>query len=228
MKRKTNDSGHPRCLALLAELDGRLAADDETTGDENRPMIEVLRAQLQVMELKRLYRQGWLKRGIEPGHSESVADHSFGTAMLALLLAGRKPFEHLDRDRAMRIALVHELGEVYAGDITPVDGVSAEDKHERERASLERVLGALDGADELTALWQEFEDGSSAEARFVRELDRLEMGLQAAAYASEGSVRMEEFFDSARRAVQDPALRTILESAMPASNQKKTADIQHE
>jgi len=163
------------------------------------------------MQLKRLYRQGWLKRGVDEVDCESVADHSFAVAMLALLAplpAGLK----LDRSKAALLALVHELGEVYAGDITPVDGVSPAEKAALERDSLARVLKGHGEAEMLLAFWEEFETGSTAEARWVRELDRLEMGLQAALYREEGKPRMEEFIASADRSVKDAALRALMRS----------------
>lgn len=204
MKRKTEST-----QAARAKLLRRLKAD----GSE---ALAPLSAYYQAAELKRLYRQGWLKRGVSEGGCESVADHSFGTALLALFLAGRPPYEGIDRDKALRLALVHELGEVYAGDITPVDGVSAEEKAILERDSIRRVLDGLRGGEEYLALWEEFEAGVSPEARFVRELDRLEMGLQAAAYRAEGNERMGEFFESARRSVSSPGLRAMLEAAVAA------------
>jgi putative hydrolase of HD superfamily len=171
-----------------------------------------LRAYLEVAQLKRLFRQGWLKRGVAEADCESVADHSFGVALLALL-APAPAGAPIDRMKATLLALVHELGEVRAGDITPVDGVSAEAKRELERASVAAVLaGHPDGA-ELSALWEEFETGASAEARWVRELDRLEMGLQAAVYRAEGRPRMEEFLDSAARGIADSALAALLQKA---------------
>ncbi|HET7838754.1 MAG TPA: HD domain-containing protein [Rectinemataceae bacterium] len=175
-----------------------------------------------LMRLKRLYRQGWLKRGLPAELCESVAEHSFGTALLALLLApsggaSRAEGASLDRSKATLMALVHELGEAYAGDITPVDGVPREEKTRLERES---ILRALEGHSDLTwflDLWEEFERGESPEARFVRELDRLEMGLQAALHRAEGHPGMEEFFASARRSVSSPALRSLLEDAIAAS-----------
>jgi putative hydrolase of HD superfamily len=164
---------------------------------------------LQAMQLKRLYRQGWLKRGVKETECESVADHSFGVALLALL-APEPDGARLNRSKAVLLALVHELGEVYAGDITPVDGVSKEEKAVLERASLERVLGDHPEAATIRTLWEEFEAGTSAEARFVRQLDRLEMGIQAATYRAEGHERMDEFLKSADRAVHGNELRNLL------------------
>jgi putative hydrolase of HD superfamily len=175
-----------------------------------------------LMRLKRLYRQGWLKRGLPAELCESVAEHSFGTALLALLLAPSPSStgggaEGVDRARAALMALVHELGESYAGDITPVDGVPGEEKFRLER---EAILRALDGHPDrlwFLEIWEDFEGGASPEARFVRELDRLEMGLQAALQKAEGQPGMEEFFASARRSVSRPELRSILEEAIAAS-----------
>lgn len=205
MKRKSESTQAARA-ALLRRLKAGASEADAP-----------LSAYYQAAELKRLYRQGWLKRGVPEAACESVADHSFGTALLALFLAGRPPYEGIDRDKALRLALVHELGEVYAGDITPVDGVSAEEKASLERNSIRRVLAGLRGGEEYLALWEEFEAGVSPEARFVRELDRLEMGLQAAAYRAEGNGRMGEFFESARRSVSTPGPRAMLEAAIGAA-----------
>ena len=143
-----------------------------------------------VMRLKRLYRQGWLKRAIPEAACESVADHSFGVAMLALLAPCP---EGVDRNRAAVMALIHELGETYAGDITPVDGIPPEQKSRLEREALARALEGHPELDLWMALWEDFEYGKSPEARFVRQLDRLEMGFQAAVHRAEGSSAMGEF-----------------------------------
>jgi len=180
-----------------------------------------LASYLRLMRLKRLYRQGWLKRGLPEGLCESVAEHSFGTALLALLVAGTAgdggSIGRADASRAAILALVHELGESYAGDITPVDGVGPPEKLRLER---EAILRALEGHPDLewfVSLWEEFEEGATPEARFVRQLDRLEMGLQAALQEAEGFPGMGEFYDSARGTVVEPRLRAVLEEAIAAA-----------
>ncbi|MDP3180082.1 MAG: HD domain-containing protein, partial [Spirochaetaceae bacterium] len=127
----------------------------------------------------------------------------------------------VDPSRAALLALVHELGEAYAGDITPVDGVSREDKAALERASILRALDGHPDAEWFLSMWEEFEEGSSLEARFVRQLDRLEMGLQAALQEAEGYPGMGEFFDSARRTVVEPRLRAMLETAVEAAGESR-------
>ncbi len=79
--------------------------------------------------LKDLYRQGWIKyHGVPKERAESVADHSYGVAMLALMMAVETRPE-LDAGRVALLALVHDFGEVGTiGDVTPHDGVSTKDK----------------------------------------------------------------------------------------------------
>jgi putative hydrolase of HD superfamily len=183
-----------------------------------------LSSYLRLMRLKRLYRQGWLKRGLPEGLCESVAEHSFGTALLALLLAGRSGqcggFGVLDSGHAALLALVHEMGESYAGDITPVDGVSREEKESLERRAILRSLEGHPDRDWFLSLWEEFEEGATPEAAFVRQLDRLEMGLQAALQEAEGFPGMGEFYESARRTVVEPRLRSVLEDAIASAGRR--------
>ncbi|MFM8323016.1 MAG: HD domain-containing protein [Chloroflexota bacterium] len=170
----------------------------------------LVQAYFELCYLKHLYRQGWLRRGVPPERCESVADHSFGVTVLALWLA-RASFPTLDADKAVRMALLHELGEIYAGDITPRDGIPLEEKRRREADSVQRVCSKLPGGDEYIALWEEFERGDTPEALFVRQLDRLEMGLQAAVYERAGLAQLPEFFASARAALTDETLARLID-----------------
>ncbi len=171
----------------------------------------VVRAYLEWQHLKQLYRQGWLRRGVPAERCESVADHVLGTALLAMQLADAGRPE-LDAERVLRLALIHDLGEAHAGDLTPADGVSAEDKHARERDGVRRVVDGLPGGARLLALWDEYEAGTTPEARFVRQVDKLEMALQAAVYEGQGLGDLGEFLDSAREAIGDPELLALLDS----------------
>jgi len=201
----------------------KAAGPDELVGLDSGA-DPALASYFRLMRLKRLYRQGWLKRGLPEGLCESVAEHSFGTAFLALLLAGESGeagvFGKVDSSHAALLALVHEMGESYAGDITPVDGVSREAKEKLERESILRALEGHPDREWLLSLWEEFEEGATPEAAFVRQLDRLEMGLQAALQEAEGFPGMGEFYDSARRTVVEPRLRSLLEEAIAAASKR--------
>lgn len=159
--------------------------------------------------LKQIYRQGWLQRGISPLRCESVADHSFGVAMLVMFLADHYATE-LDMAKLLRLSLLHDFGEIDAGDVTPADGVSSAQKMQREQASILRVLRRLPDRERYIALWQEYEAGASPEARFVRQVEKLEMALQASVYEHQRLAELGAFFASTRTALQDDQLRKIL------------------
>lgn len=141
---------------------------------------------LTAYRLKDAERMGWVLRGIS--RPESVADHSWGTALLCLLFAGR---EGVDPDRAVRIALVHDLAESITGDVasradTRAQAVSREEKARREGQAMDRLAAALargvPDAPDVRALWQEYEDTATQAARFVRDMNLVDMVLQAVIY----------------------------------------------
>jgi putative hydrolase of HD superfamily len=170
-----------------------------------------LRFYYQINHLKNLFRQGWLQAGIPRERCESVAEHCFGVALLCMLLA-EAHFPDLDLERVLSMALLHDLGEVYAGDLTPQDGVDPDEKHRRESDAIERLFAGMPGEGAYIALWHEYERGESAEADFVRQIDRLEMGLQASVYAHEYPAVAERFFDSARSALSSHELLGIMDA----------------
>jgi putative hydrolase of HD superfamily len=177
----------------------------------NTGVMPIIEAYFEFSHLKQLYRQGWLQRGIPAERCESVAEHSFGVALLALFLA-EAAFPDLDTYKVMRMALLHDFGEIYAGDITPADGVRREKKRELEQQAVQRVLGKLPDGAAYIALWEEYERGDTPEARFVRQIDRLEMVLQASVYEHQNLANLAEFFESVRPVLATSPLQTILQS----------------
>lgn len=131
----------------------------------------------EALGLKELDRAGWKRVGVAA--PESVADHSFGVALAALVLA---PPE-LDRARLLAMALLHDLAEVRVGDVTPYDDVSREEKRRREH---EAASALFSDRPDLMALWQEAEACESPEARFLKKVDRFDLHLQAERYATAG------------------------------------------
>ena len=169
----------------------------------------LLEAYFEANQLKQLYRQGWLRVGLPPERCESVAEHSFGVALLCLLVI-EAYFPQADASRAVRIALLHDLGEAYVGDLTPHAKVDRATKHQLEREAVQRILSKLPRGEVHLALWEEYEAGSSFEARLVRQLDRLEMGLQACIYEHQGAGDLSEFFASVHEALETPELQALL------------------
>jgi putative hydrolases of HD superfamily len=176
-------------------------------GKKTLPIIEVY---FEFNHLKQLYRQGWLKHGIEAKYCESVAEHSFGVALLALFLADEYSWE-LDKTKVIRMALIHDFGEIYAGDFTPHDQIELTQKYQLERQSIVQVLGKLNYGLEWIAIWEEYEQGETIEAQFVRQLDQLEMILQASIYEHQGLANLFEFFASANQKFAAPQLKAIFQ-----------------
>lgn len=156
---------------------------------------------LELQRLKALRRAGWVRAGVPD--PEDVAAHSWGVGLLVLVTLP----EGLDRGRALAFAVVHDLAEVRTGDLTPHDGVSAEDKARAEAAAMAELCAARP---DLRAIWEDYERQDSAEARFVRQCDRVDMALRAAAYHREGRAGMAEFVASAERFVTEPGLVGIV------------------
>lgn len=167
----------------------------------------LLRAMYEFQHLKTLYRQGWLRAGIPRPQCESVAEHTLGVAVLSLFLADAH-FPQLDRTKILLLAMLHDFGEIHAGDIVP-GKMSLEDKHELEKAAVERVLAKLPNGKEYLAVWEEYEACETPEARLVKQVDRLEMGIQASVYEHEGFARLDDFFASTDQALSTPELRAL-------------------
>jgi putative hydrolase of HD superfamily len=122
-------------------------------------------------QLKRVLRRTSLIGG---DRLENTAEHSWHFALMALTLAEHAPVA-LDLTRVLKIALIHDLVEIDAGDSFVYDTSAMADKAEREEAAAERIFGLLpaDQATEYRALWDEFEAQETSEAKFAAAVDRL-------------------------------------------------------
>lgn len=158
------------------------------------------------IDLKKVVRQGWVERSIP--HPESVADHSFGVGLLALILADELG---ADRDKLVRLALVHDLAEVLIGDITPFMKISSKKKHVLEQKAFERLARLLPPGSQgfFSKLFNEALQQTSRESRLVHELDRLELAFQAVDYEKKEHVDLGVFFESVEKDIRHPALQKI-------------------
>jgi putative hydrolase of HD superfamily len=187
-------------------------------------MQPLLRFLDHAMCLKTTKRAGWTRCGVDP--CESVADHTFGVALLALLVpstaATGEPdrprsgpsAENLNREHCVALALVHDLAESIVGDITPHDHVDPADKHRREEQAMRDLAQTL-GDDRILNLWREFEEAKTPEAQFVRDLDVIEMAMQAKRYQRAGSLApadAQSFVDSARKRLNTDLGRDMLDA----------------
>jgi len=160
--------------------------------------------------LKNLYRQGWLKENIPEHKCESVADHSFGVAILSMILC-EEYFPELDISKVMKLALIHEVGEILAGDITPHDKITKEKKYEMEREAIVKIFEGFPTPKKYLSLWEEFEENKTSEAKFVKQIDKLEMVLQASVYERETKKDLNCFYESVKDQLKEPKVKQILD-----------------
>lgn len=149
-------------------------------------------------------------RGIPEDKCESVGDHTFAVALFGMMIA-KKYFPKLDMTKVVKMSLVHELGEIDGGDITPYDGISGEEKYKIEKAGIEKMFEDFQEGQEYLELWEEFEGNKTEEAKFVKQIDKLEMAMQAAVYAKQYGKNLDEFIASARARITDEKLIGFLE-----------------
>lgn len=157
--------------------------------------------------LKRIPRSGWINIGIDS--PESVADHTFRTAILCMIFSD---LEGLDTLRMLQMALIHDLPEVITGDLTPSERTDMTKK--REEDAMKKLLSLLPEKQRVKYenVWREYEKCKTAEAKAVRQLEKLEMALQAKEYepAELAKKSLESFFKSAEKVIVSPTIKRLL------------------
>ena len=108
------------------------------------------------------------------GRFENSAEHSWQGAIAAIVLQDYYP-EKLKMEKVISMLLIHDLGEIYAGDTWVFDDEKKVHSHDRELESIEKTMSLLPEEKYLNMknLWLEFEKGHSSEARYARVIDAL-------------------------------------------------------
>jgi putative hydrolase of HD superfamily len=174
-----------------------------------------------VLELKSIKRAGWVSK-VQVEDAESVADHTFSMATMAMLLSDMLGF---DTHKVIKMVLIHDLAESIVGDYMPGD-VAARQKLAKEKKAMKSILSGLprEVREEYEEIWLEYLHNRTEIARFVHRMDKLEMALQANQYAKQGYADklLTPFFESAKAALSDTGdiISEILKSLRPASAMK--------
>ncbi|WP_297073196.1 HD family hydrolase [Thermococcus sp.] len=153
-------------------------------------MLDLL---IELGNLKRLPRTGWLLRGVS--NPESIADHSYRVALITLFLADelKEKGVEIDVEKAIKIALLHDVGEARITDV-PKTAQYYLNKGKAEKKAVMELLLSSPKPREYFKLWREYEEESSLEGRLVKFADRLEMLIQAYEYEKTGFRNLEEFW----------------------------------
>ena len=166
-----------------------------------------------VLELKNIPRQGW-KEKLGINNPESVADHSYSTTVMSMILSD---LEGLNSEKIIRMALLHDLAESIIGDITP-EHITKNEKINKENHAMKQILKNLPNkiAEQYFEIWNEYQKNSSQESKLLHDIDKLEMAFQAKFYQNKGisKEKLQTFFNTAEKEIKNKNLRKILLNIM--------------
>lgn len=158
--------------------------------------------------LKKIKRQGWIDK-IQIKNPESVADHSYSMAIIAMIISDMK---NCDSEKCLKMALLHDLAESKIGDYTP-EQISKEDKIKLEDKTILEIIENLpkDIGAKYLEIWKEYQEEKTTESVLVHQIDRIEMALQAKIYHQDGfsQEKLETFFESSKKEIIDSDLKEL-------------------
>lgn len=165
----------------------------------------------EVGKSKRLLRSGWVREKIKD--PESVAEHSFRVSVFAMVMSD-KLNPNLDKNKLIKMALLHDLAEVITGDTVTDRWDLIDVKKRNERESIEEngikeIFDKIDREDEFVSIFHEMISRLTPEAKAFFQLDKLEMAFQAFEYEEEQGKNLEEFFVTASLYIKEPLLKKI-------------------
>jgi putative hydrolase of HD superfamily len=172
---------------------------------------------IELQRLKRLDRTGWTLRGL-PNGTESVAAHSFGVSVTAMLLADKFIAQGMavDTEKVLRIALLHDWAEVRVGDMprTATSYFGQDARKQAETAAFSDIVNDLDKEESYSDLYKDYERRQSLEAKLVKAADVLDLLIQVLALERAGARGLDEFWEVAAKPefnLEDDAEQIVLE-----------------
>ncbi|MFI3283760.1 MAG: HD domain-containing protein [Erysipelotrichaceae bacterium] len=151
-------------------------------------LMQQLNFLTEVDKMKNIYRQTLL---VDKSRRETDAEHSWHFALMALTLFEYCEIENVDIDRVIKMALVHDLVEIYAGDTFAYDEEGNKSKKAREIEAAEKLFALLpkNQADEYKRLWEEFDSMDTPDSMYASAIDRLQPFLNN--YHTDGHTWLE-------------------------------------
>lgn len=145
--------------------------------------------------LKKVIRKGWLDWKVNDTRIESVAEHIYGTQMLALSMYSEyDEYKELDVYKVIMMLAIHELGETIIGDLTVYD-INKKDKEKIEHEAVHNIVKDLVNGEELEKLFLEFDNRKTKEAFFAYQCDKLECDIQCKLYDENNCVNLNSVRD---------------------------------
>lgn len=139
-------------------------------------MTENMMKYLQFMrELEKLKTVTRMNRTLDRGRQENSAEHSWHTALIALLMQGYLP-PSTDISKVVKMILIHDIVEIDTGDTYLYDEEKRKQATHKEAIAAQRLFGLLPEPHnkEFLNLWKEFEAKDTLEAKAASVLDALQ------------------------------------------------------
>ena len=161
----------------------------------------------ELSSLEYTVRAGWARLGIPPSIQETVADHSFGSSIIAIILAVIDGT--VDVGKVATLALLHDAAETRTGDMTPplleiLDDIGVSRRRIEERAEeLQRHGLPEDIQDLFRKTLEEYRAKETPEAKIASDAQLIDMGIQAIRYMSQGYTTTEFVGEIASRLQTD-------------------------
>lgn len=151
----------------------------------------LLQFYLLATELKSKIRSGWKVWNIERERIESVAEHIYGTCILAISIDSQFEMD-IDLYKVVMMLVLHEIEEIKIGDLTPFDKQTKEERRTLGKQAVEEVLSILDKKVQYIELIEEFEEMQTKESLFAKMCDKLEADIQSKIYCEEGCMDIQK------------------------------------
>ena len=164
-------------------------------------------------KLKDVIRTGWKEWNVKKDRLESVAEHIYGTQMLALAIKSEYNYD-IDIMKVIYMLAIHEIGESIIGDITRFE-MSKEEKEKIEHDAVHEILNGLVDGEEIEKIFIEFDAHETKEAKFAYQVDKLECDLQCKLYDEAGLVDIHDQKNNIT--VGDERVKKVLDSGKPWS-----------
>ena len=158
--------------------------------------------------LKNIIRTGWKDWNVKRERIESVAEHIFGTQMLAISMQSEYNYD-IDLKKVILMLSVHELEEIMIGDLTAFQ-ISREEKAKLGHIAIKKVLENLTIGEDIEKLILEFDERKTMEAKFAYWCDKLECDLQCRLYDLENCVNLND--QPNNTAIHDGDVKNLLAS----------------
>lgn len=150
----------------------------------NKQAENVISYYILCSKLKDVVRTGWKDWKVKKERLESVAEHIYGTQMLAIAMKSEFKYD-VDLEKVIKMLAVHETEEILIGDLTLFD-IDRNEKEKMGHEAIKKIFAKLIDGKEYIKLILEFDERKTNEARFAYFCDKLEADLMARLYDLKG------------------------------------------